>query len=83
MAADLLNKGLPADQQVDIPTVQKVLNSWGQVCSMQKQGYPLEMRVARAFRHASRRVQQSQFSVDWESGQEREIDVVAHATEWC
>jgi cytochrome c5 len=27
--ADLLNKGLPADQQVDVPTVRKVLNSWG------------------------------------------------------
>jgi hypothetical protein len=27
--ADLLNKGLPADKQVDVPTVQKVLNSWG------------------------------------------------------
>lgn len=27
--ADMLNKGLPADQQVDVPTVRKVLNSWG------------------------------------------------------
>src|ERR1051325_1816613 len=27
--ADLWNKGLPADGQVDVPTVQKVLNSWG------------------------------------------------------
>jgi len=27
--ADLLNKGLPPDGQVDVPTVQKVLNSWG------------------------------------------------------
>src|SRR6266700_51944 len=27
--ADLLNKGLPADKQVDVPTVQKVLMSWG------------------------------------------------------
>src|SRR3989440_11622877 len=27
--ADLLNAGLPADKQVDIPTVEKVLNSWG------------------------------------------------------
>src|SRR5919199_1498697 len=27
--ADLLNKGLPANQQVDVPTVRKVLNSWG------------------------------------------------------
>jgi mono/diheme cytochrome c family protein len=27
--ANLLNKGLPADQQVDVPTVRKVLNSWG------------------------------------------------------
>lgn len=27
--ADLLNKGLPGGQQVDVPTVQKVLMSWG------------------------------------------------------
>ena len=27
--ADLLNKGLPADKQVDVPTVHKVLMSWG------------------------------------------------------
>jgi cytochrome c1 len=27
--ADLLNKGLPAGGQVDVPTVQKVLMSWG------------------------------------------------------
>jgi hypothetical protein len=27
--ADMLNKGLPADKQVDVPTVQKVLMSWG------------------------------------------------------
>lgn len=27
--ADLLNKGLPADGQVDVPTVHKVLDSWG------------------------------------------------------
>jgi hypothetical protein len=27
--ADLLNKGMPGDKQVDVPTVQKVLNSWG------------------------------------------------------
>jgi hypothetical protein len=27
--ADLLNKGLPGGQQVDVPTVQKVLHSWG------------------------------------------------------
>src|SRR5437773_2627269 len=27
--ADLLNKGLPPGQQVDVPTVRKVLNSWG------------------------------------------------------
>jgi mono/diheme cytochrome c family protein len=27
--ADLLNKGLPPDQQVDVPTVRKVLQSWG------------------------------------------------------
>jgi hypothetical protein len=27
--ADLLNNGLPPGQHVDVPTVQKVLNSWG------------------------------------------------------
>jgi hypothetical protein len=27
--ADLLNEGLPGDKQVDVPTVQKVLMSWG------------------------------------------------------
>ena len=27
--ADLLNKGMPPGQQVDVPTVQKVLMSWG------------------------------------------------------
>src|SRR5579859_951673 len=27
--ADLLNMGLPPGKQVDVPTVQKVLNSWG------------------------------------------------------
>jgi hypothetical protein len=27
--ADLLNKGEPANAQVDVPTVKKVLNSWG------------------------------------------------------
>ncbi len=27
--ADVLNRGLPSDKQVDVPTVQKVLMSWG------------------------------------------------------
>jgi mono/diheme cytochrome c family protein len=27
--ADMLNKGLPADKQVDVPTVRTVLSSWG------------------------------------------------------
>lgn len=45
---------------------------------IKKQGYPLEMRVARLFRESGRfNVAQSEYFIDPESGEFREIDVVA------
>lgn len=41
------------------------------------QGYPLEMRVARAFRTKKFRTTQSEYYIDPENGDSREIDVVA------
>jgi hypothetical protein len=45
---------------------------------LEEQGYPLEMRVACAFRRAGFRVVQSDYYKDPTSGTQREIDVVAH-----
>jgi hypothetical protein len=48
------------------------------LASLNKSGYPLEMRVAaRAARHTSKRIRQSVIYVDGESGKLRETDVVA------
>lgn len=44
---------------------------------LQKQGYPLEMAVANAFRETGYKVSQAEYYVDPESGKAREIDVVA------
>lgn len=44
---------------------------------LEEQGYPLEMDVARAFRERSFAVQQAEFYPDPETGDSREIDVVA------
>ncbi len=44
---------------------------------LQKQGYPLEMLVARSFQEAEAFVLQSQYYFDTETGKPREIDVSA------
>jgi hypothetical protein len=44
---------------------------------LEKSGYPLEMHVANAFHKAGFRVAQSAYYTDTESGQQREIDIVA------
>jgi Holliday junction resolvase-like predicted endonuclease len=44
---------------------------------LNKQGYPLEMLVARLFQQKGFRVQQSEFYADQDTGESREIDVVA------
>lgn len=46
---------------------------------LEGQGYPLEMRVAAAFRQAGFDVRQSDYYTDDESGKAREIDVIANA----
>ena len=48
---------------------------------LDKQGYPLEMRVASTFRNAGFDVTQSHFYTDPETGMQREIDVVARFPE--
>ena len=45
---------------------------------LESQGYPLEMQVAREFARNGFRVLQSDYYDDFESGDSREIDVVAH-----
>jgi hypothetical protein len=44
---------------------------------LEKEGFPLEMRAARAFRHTGFEVRQSDIYSDPESGNSREIDVIA------
>jgi hypothetical protein len=44
---------------------------------LEKEGFPLEMRSARAFRHAGFEVRQSELYTDPESQSSREIDVIA------
>jgi len=48
---------------------------------LSRQGYPLEMRVASAFRSEGFSVSQSTYYADPESGNNREIDVVATRTD--
>jgi hypothetical protein len=50
----------------------KKLHDW-----LGKQGYPLEMRVARAFNAAGFRTMQSHYYADADTGVSREVDVVA------
>lgn len=42
-----------------------------------EQGYPLEMRVAKEFREGGFRARQSEYFIDPENGDSREIDVIA------
>ena len=53
-------------------TIEQRLLGW-----LETQGYPLEMKVARAFQEADFYVRQSVFFTDPESGDSREIDVSA------
>ncbi len=45
---------------------------------LEKQGYPLEMHVAQAFNRAGFRVGASSYFKDFETGESREIDILAH-----
>jgi hypothetical protein len=56
-----------------VSELESKIKSW-----LDDQGYPLEMRVACAFRRAGFRVLQSEYYADPTSGVQREIDVVAH-----
>jgi hypothetical protein len=47
---------------------------------LNNEGYPLEMHVAKCFRHAGFQVFQSNIYVDKETGKDREIDVVAYSS---
>lgn len=58
------------------PDLETKLLSW-----LDTQGYPLEMRVARAFQRTGFRVIQSDYYTDNESGDSREIDVLASLQE--
>jgi hypothetical protein len=57
-----------------VPDLEDKIRSW-----LDEQGYPLEMRVARAFRQAGFRVFQSDYYRDPQTDNPREIDVVAYA----
>ncbi|MFL6519929.1 MAG: hypothetical protein ACJ8NS_06890 [Chthoniobacterales bacterium] len=57
-----------------MPDLEDKIRSW-----LDEQGYPLEMRVARAFRQVGFRVFQSDYYRDPQTNNEREIDVVAYA----
>ena len=47
---------------------------------LNKQGYPLEMEVAKSFQEAEFQVSQSEYYIDPESEDSREVDVVASAS---
>lgn len=53
--------------------LQSKIEAW-----LGKQGYPLEMRTAQAFITRQFDTRQSEFYVDFDSGETRETDVVAH-----
>ena len=53
-------------------SVTEEVHAW-----LEDEGFPLEMRVAAAFRKAGFEVRQSNFYLDSESGKAREIDVIA------
>ncbi len=55
------------------PSLEQKLYTW-----LETQGYPLEMRVARAFQVAGARVIQSEYYSDVSTKEFREIDIVAH-----
>jgi len=54
------------------PSIEEKLHTW-----LEAQGYPLEMRVAKAFQIAGARVIQSEYYTDPSTEESREIDVVA------
>lgn len=58
--------------QKNEPSLEAKLHEW-----LETQGYPLEMRVARAFQSAGARAIQSDFYTDASTEESREIDVVA------
>lgn len=60
----------------DEKTLQAKILSW-----LNTQGYPLEMKVARAFQSSGFRVTQSDYYTDVETGESREIDVLASLQE--
>jgi len=49
---------------------------------LSKTGYSLEMRVAKHFSSKGFRVTQSDYYIDFESGQKREIDIIARTYDW-
>src|SRR6476469_3471123 len=69
-------KSLKAKQQLAASKPKSVISAvrtW-----LDKQGFPLEMRTASAFRAAGFDVRQSSYYVDAETGKAREIDVIAY-----
>ena len=68
-------KSKPLDENSS-PIDQRLLE-W-----LEKQGYPLEMRVAKAFQAAGARVIQSEYYVDPVREESREIDIVADWQQW-
>jgi len=54
-------------------TLESKISEW-----LQNQGYPLEMRVASVFRETGFLVSQSEYYVDPDSEESREIDVIAY-----
>jgi hypothetical protein len=62
----------PKPSGADPRPIEQRLHEW-----LENQGYPLEMRVAKAFQAAGARVIQSEYYVDPVKDESREIDVVA------